>query len=122
MQFSGMLGHPLEVADFVPHPGIRIERQAMNGNRIDKIACGGEKFLHEIRVDGKEQDVAHQAADGFSATGRVVLASGSGDDAIVDVVAAAATADSGRSITVVTADRGLRDRVEALGATTVGPG
>ncbi|WP_328410190.1 hypothetical protein [Nocardia sp. NBC_00403] len=52
---------------------------------------------------------------------RVVSADGSGDDAIVGVVAAAAAPDSGRSITVVTADRGLRDRVEALGAVTVGP-
>ncbi|MFB8276825.1 hypothetical protein [Nocardia colli] len=50
---------------------------------------------------------------------RVVLAEGSGDDAIVDVVAEQSRA---RAITVVTADRGLRDRVEALGATTVGPG
>jgi rRNA-processing protein FCF1 len=51
----------------------------------------------------------------------VVLAVGSGDDAIVDVVRAAVTEDSGRAITVVTADRGLRERVEALGASTVGP-
>ncbi|WP_024802675.1 NYN domain-containing protein [Nocardia sp. BMG51109] len=48
----------------------------------------------------------------------VVLAPGSGDDTIVDVVATAGP----RPITVVTADRALRDRVEALGATTIGPG
>ncbi|MEV0294643.1 NYN domain-containing protein [Nocardia sp. NPDC050710] len=48
---------------------------------------------------------------------RVVSADGSGDDAIVDVVAAAVD----RSVTVVTADRGLRARVQALGADTVGP-
>jgi hypothetical protein len=52
---------------------------------------------------------------------RVVLADRSGDDAIVEVVRAAATEDSKRPITVVTADRGLRERVEAHGATTVGP-
>lgn len=52
---------------------------------------------------------------------QVVSATGEGDDAIVDAVAAAAAQHSGRSITVVTADRGLRDRVEALGAATVGP-
>ncbi|MEU8894886.1 hypothetical protein [Nocardia sp. NPDC048505] len=52
---------------------------------------------------------------------RVVSADGSGDDAIVRVVTAAREADSKRSIIVVTADRGLRDRVEALGAGTVGP-
>lgn len=51
---------------------------------------------------------------------QVVHASGSGDDAIV-AVAAAARADPGRAIVVVTADRGLRERVEAYGATTVGP-
>ncbi|BAH48478.1 NYN domain-containing protein [Rhodococcus opacus] len=50
---------------------------------------------------------------------RVVSAHGSGDDAIVDVVAA--EKDGERQITVVTADRGLRARVEALGAVTVGP-
>ncbi|MBF6338258.1 NYN domain-containing protein [Nocardia abscessus] len=51
----------------------------------------------------------------------VVAADGSGDDAIVEVVAAARAEDGRRSITVVTADRGLRDRVAALGAEVVGP-
>ncbi|MFD9662772.1 hypothetical protein ACFWAY_14250 [Rhodococcus sp. NPDC059968] len=51
----------------------------------------------------------------------VVAADGSGDDAIVDVVAAAVEEDGARPIMVVTADRGLRDRVEALGARTIGP-
>ncbi|MBF6172331.1 NYN domain-containing protein [Nocardia blacklockiae] len=49
---------------------------------------------------------------------RIELADGSGDDAIVDVVAAAE--DAGQ-VTVVTADRGLRERVHTLGADTVGP-
>jgi hypothetical protein len=48
---------------------------------------------------------------------RVVHADGSGDDAIVDLVAA--TTD--RLVTVVTADRDLRARVTALGAGTTGP-
>jgi hypothetical protein len=48
---------------------------------------------------------------------RVVHATGSGDDAIVDVVAAAGE----RPVTVVTSDRGLRERVTALGAGVVGP-
>jgi 8-oxo-dGTP pyrophosphatase MutT (NUDIX family) len=48
----------------------------------------------------------------------VVAAPGSGDDTIVDVV----DARSGtRPVVVVTADRELRSRVEALGATTLGP-
>lgn len=58
-------------------------------------------------------------------------AAGSGDDAIVQVVreAGAGSTTGGATgsteparVTVVTADRGLRSRVEALGARTVGPG
>ncbi|MEV6557624.1 hypothetical protein AB0M22_18050 [Nocardia sp. NPDC051756] len=60
-----------------------------------------------------------KAADPTVVGVRVVLADGSGDDTIVDVVA---EQNRARTITVITADRGLRDRVEALGARTVGPG
>jgi hypothetical protein len=63
-------------------------------------------------VEGAARTVA--ARDGV----RVVPADGSGDDAIVEVVRAAG---ADRARLVVTADRGLRDRVEALGATVVGP-
>ena len=49
---------------------------------------------------------------------RVVAAPGSGDDATVDVVA---SADPARRTIVVTADRGLRARVTALGAEVIGP-
>jgi len=52
---------------------------------------------------------------------RVVTADGSGDDAIVAVVSAALDTGGHETVTVVTADRGLRARVEALGASTVGP-
>ncbi|MFC9897470.1 hypothetical protein ACFVMC_27585 [Nocardia sp. NPDC127579] len=52
---------------------------------------------------------------------RVVSADGNGDDAIVEVVATARKADDRRAVLVITADRGLRARVEALGATTAGP-
>jgi hypothetical protein len=47
----------------------------------------------------------------------VVAARGSGDDAMVDLVAAA----PGRRRVVVTADRELRSRVGALGAEVYGP-
>ena len=49
---------------------------------------------------------------------RVVRAAGSGDDAVVAV-----TAEHGEhaQVLVVTADRGLRARIEALGARTTGP-
>ncbi|WP_039805482.1 NYN domain-containing protein [Nocardia araoensis] len=62
-------------------------------------------------------DAAHQEVGGV----RVMRADGSGDDAIVGVVAAAHAEDGSRPITVVTADRELRDRVAAFGAETVGP-
>lgn len=48
-------------------------------------------------------------------------APGSGDDAIVAAVTAQVGAGDGRSITVVTADRMLRARVEEAGALSVGP-
>lgn len=62
-------------------------------------------------VEGKARTVA----DGDAV--RVVVAPGSGDDTIVAVTAEA----EGRQVAVVTADRGLRERVTALGATVLGP-
>ncbi|WP_030622467.1 hypothetical protein [Streptomyces sclerotialus] len=49
---------------------------------------------------------------------RVESADGSGDDRIVELVAGL---PAGRPCVVVTADRGLRARVEALGAQVTGP-
>lgn len=49
---------------------------------------------------------------------RVVPATGSGDDRIVQLVADEA---GGRDCLVVTADRGLRERVQQLGARVTGP-
>lgn len=51
---------------------------------------------------------------------RVEAAEGSGDDHIVALVAAEREA-TGRPCVVVTADRGLRARVQALGAEITGP-
>jgi len=51
---------------------------------------------------------------------RVTHAPGSADDEIVRIVADA-TAESGRSVTVVTADRELRDRTTELGARLLRP-
>ncbi|MFD6450019.1 NYN domain-containing protein [Nocardia sp. NPDC060220] len=68
------------------------------------------------------EGAAKAAADGAAPAAprmEVVLAERSGDDKIVDVVAGA---DSYERITVVTADRDLRTRVEANGAESVGPG
>ncbi len=50
---------------------------------------------------------------------RCIHAPGSGDERIVE--AAHERAGPGRDVTVVTADRELRSRVEAIGARTAGP-
>ena len=63
-------------------------------------------------VEGRARDLP--AVEGV----RVQRATGSGDDEIVAVVAAEG---AGRRSVVVTADRGLRDRVTALGAEVRGP-
>ncbi|GAA3005440.1 NTP pyrophosphohydrolase [Streptomyces fulvorobeus] len=52
---------------------------------------------------------------------RVESAPGSGDDLIARLVATEAARDPGRLCVVVTADRGLRQRVEAHRARCVGP-
>ena len=51
---------------------------------------------------------------------RVIAAPGSGDDTIVDLVAELVRERD--VVTVVTADRGLRERIGALGARFHGPG
>lgn len=67
--------------------------------------------------------VVEGAASGIaSAPGvRVESAPGSGDDRIVGLVAAEAARPTGRDCVVVTADRELRQRVEAYGAQCAGP-
>jgi predicted RNA-binding protein with PIN domain len=52
---------------------------------------------------------------------RTVHAPASGDDAIVEAVMAQVGIGDGRGVTVVTADRALRGRVEAAGARSVSP-
>lgn len=56
---------------------------------------------------------------GMAGSVLVAHAPGSGDDEMVRL-AGAAVAD-GRTVTVVTSDRGLRERVTALGASVAGP-
>jgi hypothetical protein len=65
-------------------------------------------------VEGKARDV--EPVPGVAVEGT----DGSGDDLIVEVVRRYRAHD--RPVTVVTADRGLRARVVALGADTRGPG
>ncbi len=67
-----------------------------------------------VVLEGK----ARQGAQPGLANGVTVQhAVGSGDDTLIDVVRRA----SGQKVTLVTADRDLRRRAEALGADVVGP-
>jgi predicted RNA-binding protein with PIN domain len=50
---------------------------------------------------------------------RTVHAEGSGDDAIVDQVRS--RSEQGNEVVVVTADRALRERIAAVGGSSVGP-
>jgi hypothetical protein len=64
-----------------------------------------------------EGDARGGVEEGESGGVTVVHASGSGDDALVAVAA-----DARGAVTLVSADRELRRRVEALGADVAGPG
>lgn len=57
---------------------------------------------------------AREAMDATSPFVRIVRAEGHGDDVIVEAIAALSA--RGRTVTAVTSDRGLRDRVERAGA------
>lgn len=72
-------------------------------------------------VEGRARDAMPLLAAELAGTPvRVVSAPGSGDDAIVQVVAEAVAREE--SCLVVTADRELRQRCEALNASVAGPG
>lgn len=91
------------------------DRAAATERLRDRLAAdrAGNRGTDEVVlvVEGKARDVA--SVEGV----RVVAAPGSADDTIVELVRAAPAA-----VSVVTADRGLRARVEALGARVLGPG
>ncbi len=78
----------------------------------------GEEWEVTVVLEGAAREGAAPGAYGGL---HVVHARDSGDDAIVDLVAAATASTDAPSVTVVTADRGLRERVRALGARTMGP-
>jgi rRNA-processing protein FCF1 len=67
-----------------------------------------------VVLEGKAREgVESGAADGVT----VLHAGGSGDDLLIEVAAGASEGE----VTLVTADRELRRRAEALGAAVVGP-
>jgi hypothetical protein len=71
-----------------------------------------------LLLEGEARHGVHAGQEGRI---RTVHAAGSGDDAIVDETVGTLGVADGREVIVVTADRKLRDRVEAVGATTKGP-
>src|SRR4051812_22525027 len=85
----------------------------------DALAAAGPGALSGASSDDDVVLVLEGAARRVPAVPgvRVVSARGSGDDAIVDLVREHGDGET----VVVTADRGLRDRVRALGACVVGP-
>lgn len=95
----------------------------------DRAAAAGRLVadLQGLRSSGEVVVVLEGAARAGVEAGThgvltVIHAHGSGDDEIVGVVASALEQDPHASVTVVTSDRELRRRVEALGARAHGPG
>ena len=81
-----------------------------------RAAVGSGRLTQPVVVvlEGNARDGApSELADGVT----VLHADGSGDDMLVDVVGH----NSDQNVTLVTADRELRRRAEALGAVVVGP-
>jgi len=81
-----------------------------------RAAVGAGRLAEPIVVvlEGAARDgVEAGIADGVT----VVHAPGSGDDTLIAV-----TADANSQVTLVSADRALRQRAEALGADVAGPG
>jgi rRNA-processing protein FCF1 len=78
-------------------------------DKLSSLASGDTEIV--MVVEGKAKDIKPISRV------RVYSAPGSGDDAIVELVRAA----EGRKVTVVTADRALRERVKALGVDVQGP-
>lgn len=105
------------------------------GSRPDgwwRDRAGAARRLHErLSATDVPQDEVVLVLEGEARRGRpagrqgrvhVVHAEGSGDDAIVEEVMRQVAAGDGRGVIVVTADRTLRDRVEAAGAGSRSPG
>lgn len=106
----------------------RLSAWAADGVPASGLGLGAERWYPRVSmvVEGEARAIADGAGgaggDGVADSGRrrapdrveIVRASGSGDDAIVDE--AQRLVGAGAAVTVVTSDRGLRSRVEVLGA------
>lgn len=103
--------------------------QPVDPRSASAVSSTAEALAHEpvvtlirpdvvVVIEGLARD-ASLDVDGYPLS--VVRAEGSGDDAVVEAVAGLVGRKTSR-IVVVTADRALRGRVEALGAVAAGPG
>jgi hypothetical protein len=87
-------------------------RDRLDPTAVHELVGGAEPPELVLVVEGRARGVTGTERV------RVVAAQGSGDDAIVDVVA---TEGANRPCVVVTADRELIGRVQTLGAGVLGP-
>ncbi len=92
----------------------RVDAWRENGVDAGVLGLGENRWFPAVSVvlEGQAREAATGAAD--DAALRVVAASGAGDDAIV--AETQRRVDAGENVTVVTSDRGLTARVEAIGA------
>ena len=96
----------------------RLHALAADGVSAERLGLPADVWFPEIRlvVEGQARGVE----DPSGAAGvEIVRADGSGDDAIV--AETARLVGEGHSVTVITSDRGLRERVQAFGAVCHGP-
>ncbi|MGI8523517.1 MAG: hypothetical protein ACR2K3_09465 [Nocardioides sp.] len=114
-----------------PRPVVVVDGANVVGSRPDgwwKDRAGAARRLHESLLVADLGELVVLVLEGQAKAGvragrdadvRVVHARGDGDEAIVAEVRR--LRDAGDRVTVVTADRMLRARVEQLGAVTAGP-
>ncbi|MBF4548835.1 NUDIX domain-containing protein [Pseudoclavibacter sp. VKM Ac-2888] len=94
-----------------------------SGVSAEDLGLGGTSWFPEfaVVVEGAAREIRGPSDDEAQhAQVRVVRASASGDDAIVDE--ARRRVDGGETVTVATSDRELSERVAAVGATVKGVG
>ena len=109
----------VETSEFSARAGAEAEAEAGVGAGVSAGASAGRSWPQfGVVLEGRATD----AVVTDSAHVSVLRAAGSGDDAIVDEVAKAAAGPVRERIVVVTADRGLIERVRAHGAEVRGPG
>jgi 8-oxo-dGTP pyrophosphatase MutT (NUDIX family) len=100
----------------------RLARLGDAGIETSELAPGSGAGRSWPRIDVVLEGQAKDAVAADSGQVTVLRAAGSGDDAIVDEVARAARQPVPERVVVVTADRGLIERVRKHGAEVRGPG